>query len=87
MNNHLSGYTITNTGSSPDRQGGRYPAAVRVYHWGKLVCEVFPPSYQPLKYCKEHPKSKYTRQLIGQMVAYGMGEHTIAALLAAPSEK
>lgn len=81
MLNQIQGFTITNTGSSPNREGGRYPAAVRVKLWGRTLAEVFPPCHQPLVYVRKHPKSKYTQSLIGQLKAQGVADETIASLL------
>lgn len=81
MNNHLEGYSITNTGSSPNREGGRYPAAVRVKLWGRTLATVYPPAHQPLAYVRKHPRSKYTQSLIGQLKEQGVCDETIAALL------
>lgn len=83
----LNEFVITNSGSSPNREGGRYPAAVRVYRWGVLYAEVFPPCHQPLPYVRKHPKSKYTQSLIGQLVQRGVSSETIAELLAKPVAK
>lgn len=84
MTDILRGLTITNTGSSPAPDGGVYPSAVRVYLWGSLLAQVFPKAYQPLKYVRSHPKSRYTQSLIGQLLAQGISEEAIAALLALP---
>jgi hypothetical protein len=81
MDNHLSGFSITNTGSSPNREGGRYPAAVRVYRWGVLLACVEINTHQPLKYVRERPRSRHTQSLIGQLVARGVDEGTIRGLL------
>jgi hypothetical protein len=83
MLNHIDGFSITNTGSSPDRQGGRYPAAVRVYHWGKLLACVEINTHQPLKYIRERPRSRHTQSLIGQLKGQGVADETIAELLSA----
>lgn len=51
-------FVISNTGSTPDYEGG-----IRVYLNSELLGTVRPSSRNPLSYCRKHPKSKYTSHL------------------------
>ena len=64
---------VSNTNAS-----GNSRTAVRVYKDGHLVGEVFPTARNPLGYLKQYKKSKYNKELVGQLKENGLSELEIS---------
>ena len=58
--------------------------AVRVYSADdQLIATVYPTSRNPLRYCRAHPRSKYTLDLMQQLQAAGVPQPVITMICGA----